>query len=419
MAAEPADSNTIAEQAGHPGAPPRGIFASRGVATALMAVAFLAGFHHYLNADINHDSAWFLDATARWLDGARLYVDIFETNPPLAFYLTAPVIWISRATGLFAPHVFVFHVFVVMAVSLGLMRRLFLGARRLPPALTPVVVAAAAIVFVVAPLRDFGQREHLATMLALPYFVLLGLRVLGRDPGKGRGRRLAIFVGLAAAIGFSLKPYFLLAPVGAELYLLARTRGRGGLAGRLIRPESTALAVSVLLYAASIPVFAPAYLTELLPVGYAVFQAGYGAPLLAVLFAARIPFVALLLGIGLRAVARTPAPFAVFADLFLIWSLAFVAALLLQMKGWSYHLYPVLAGTVLAAASMSAGIWAAAPGQGVLAAAAPHTRRVAAGWAALVIVLPFAAAVLDHASYGNFARTAAPTVRRYAADSAI
>ncbi len=384
-----------------------------------MAVVFLAGLHHYLGADINHDSAWFLDATARWLDGARLYVDIFETNPPLAFYLTAPVIWISRATGLFAPQIFVFHVFVLMAVSLGLTRRLLLGARGLPPALAHVIVAAAALVFVAGPLRDFGQREHLATMLALPYFVLLGLRVLGRDPEGGRGRALAVLVGFAAALGFCLKPYFLLAPVGAELYLLARTRGRGGLFRRLARPESITLAAGALLYAASIPVFAPAYLSELLPVGYAVFQAGYGAPLASVLFAARVPLVALMLALGLRATARIPAPFAAFADLFLIWALAFVAALLMQMKGWSYHFYPVLAGTVLAAAAILAGLVAAAPAETGPADGSRRARRAAAAWAVLVIALPFAGAALNHASYGNFARTAAPTVRRHAAGSAI
>ena len=35
---------------------------------------------------INHDTAWYLYATRAWLDGAQLYVDIVEVNPPLSFY---------------------------------------------------------------------------------------------------------------------------------------------------------------------------------------------------------------------------------------------------------------------------------------------------------------------------------------------
>ena len=153
----------------------RGIWELSRLSPFLIGLTGLTGLLYYLSGDINHDSAWFLDATERWLNGAELYVDLIETNPPLAFYLTAPVILVAQWTGLFAPHVFVVYVFAVIGGSVALIRRLLIDAGDLPKALKHGIPLAALFVFVAGPLRDFGQREHLATILALPYFVLAAL----------------------------------------------------------------------------------------------------------------------------------------------------------------------------------------------------------------------------------------------------
>ena len=55
---------------------------------ALLLLAFL------WDRTINHDTAWYLISTRKWLEGARLYVDLYDVNPPLASYLTIPAIWI-------------------------------------------------------------------------------------------------------------------------------------------------------------------------------------------------------------------------------------------------------------------------------------------------------------------------------------
>ena len=67
---------------------------------AMLAALVVALLVHRLGATLNHDSAWYLDATSRWLNGAALYRDIIEVNPPLAFFLTAPALWLSGITGL-------------------------------------------------------------------------------------------------------------------------------------------------------------------------------------------------------------------------------------------------------------------------------------------------------------------------------
>ena len=44
------------------------------------------------NSPPNLDSSWLLYATAEWLGGKRLYVDILELNPPLIFLLNVPAV---------------------------------------------------------------------------------------------------------------------------------------------------------------------------------------------------------------------------------------------------------------------------------------------------------------------------------------
>ena len=63
------------------------------VAAGSVLVFMLWGHH------LNHDTSWYFVATEAWLDGAPLYSEIMEINPPLAFYLTAPFVWLSRAMG--------------------------------------------------------------------------------------------------------------------------------------------------------------------------------------------------------------------------------------------------------------------------------------------------------------------------------
>jgi len=42
---------------------------------------------------LHSDVSWYLVATERFVNGARLYQDVIEVNPPLAFYLMARPCW--------------------------------------------------------------------------------------------------------------------------------------------------------------------------------------------------------------------------------------------------------------------------------------------------------------------------------------
>jgi hypothetical protein len=69
-----------------------------------------------------------------------------------------------------------------------------------------VVILGCVLGLVVTPAYNFGQREHLFAILALPYFLAAVLEPIGLSlPSR---ERLAL--GLYAVFGIALKPFFLL-----------------------------------------------------------------------------------------------------------------------------------------------------------------------------------------------------------------
>ena len=64
---------------------------------------------------------WFVYSAGAFLDGGRLYDDVFfEMNPPLMVYLTVPGVMLARLTGLLAVNGYLLTVFAAVGVSLWL-----------------------------------------------------------------------------------------------------------------------------------------------------------------------------------------------------------------------------------------------------------------------------------------------------------
>ena len=65
----------------------------------ILAIVSLVAAAFYPQFSLTHDASWYLVATDRFLGGARLYTDLLEINPPLAFYLTVPPVAAARTFG--------------------------------------------------------------------------------------------------------------------------------------------------------------------------------------------------------------------------------------------------------------------------------------------------------------------------------
>jgi hypothetical protein len=290
----------------------------------VFAAVFLAAAVARAIAHPEADIAWLLTLGEKWLDGARLYTDIIETNPPGAILLYMPAVLLARAIGL-APEIF-----VVLLTTLGAGVSLWLAWRIVnpPPQAWPAAALALGLLLIL-PDRVFGQRDHAALIFLLPVLACYSARA-DRKPVSAFH---AMVAGLGGGIALCLRPHYALA-LGAAL---AFTGWRGG--GRaLITAENATLALTGLAYGLLVWFAFPAYLRDVLPLVASVYAPVHRP------WSQLLGNPSMLLGLaslaGLAVCSRrysTPVVICMLAGL------GGLAAMLLQGKGWPYHGYFALA----------------------------------------------------------------------------
>ena len=301
-----------------------------GTTLALACGGFLAAallFHG--SVALPSDVSYFITADGRILDGAVPYVDIMETNPPLAFWITMPAVWLARFLGL-SPHIaYVGYVCLFIAGALGLTRIVLQAAGETRENSSMVLLASAAAL-TLAPVEAFGQREHFAALLALPYAAAAVQLAEGRAPHTS----LRILIGLLCGVGMAFKPYLLAIPLLVEAFLLWETRAWRN----LFRAEIIGMAVSVAVYPILVWQFTPQYFSEILPLAlqtYGAFQSTFSE-------AALRPAVAsflLFLGIAVYFIWR-PGVQQRGDWVWIFAGLGGFLCYLAQLKGWTYQLLP-------------------------------------------------------------------------------
>lgn len=284
---------------------------------------------------VTHDVVWQMWIARQLLHGAELYGDILELNPPLWFWLGIPFQAAAEALNIPPVQAMILGFFAYIGGVLVLLSRLL---RNEVPLRRAGLLLAALVAMVVVPISDFGQREHLALIGALPYVVLVALRVQGRSPGLF----LAFTVGLAAAFGFALKHYFIAVPLLLELWLFFAHRKNW----KLFRPEIFALCGAAAAYAIAVFLFSPAFFSTLVPMVDLAYH-GYQMPLAKLL---QQPWVLIwaLGAIGLFRMRAAMPPIVIAAMLAF---LGFALAYFVQQKGWRYHALPASACLTFAMAA--------------------------------------------------------------------
>jgi len=282
------------------------------------------------------DMAFLLYAAGRLLDGATLYRDVVEINPPLVIWLNVPIEGLARAI-----HVSDFVIYrLVAAAGVGALFGLCYHLVRwyvLPdrPAYGRYLLLL--LCFALFPLAagDFGQREHLVLALLLPNILLVAARRRGAllrvEPPR---RPDMILIGLLSGAALALKPHFALAWLGLVAFHPARGRWRltTDVVWTLIFLGGYAIAV-LLLAPAYLPMAAalgPTYIRYLQEPLLSLALLAPGAPLV---------FVSLLAAGVLRRYSRDRVLWALLATEVVACYLAGVA----QQKGLRYHFYPAFA----------------------------------------------------------------------------
>jgi hypothetical protein len=184
---------------------------------ALFAIAVV--LRHLLPA--NTDVSWLLTVAERVLDGQRLYVDVIETNPPMAVLTYIPGIAIARAFGWPVETVTDGLIFVAIFASLGTVAAILKNSAVLRDVAGWPLALLAFVILAILPTKTFGQREQIAVVELLPLLALYASRMKGESPPFWA----VLAAGIGAGLAVSFKPHFVIGVVCglAALTIYARS----------------------------------------------------------------------------------------------------------------------------------------------------------------------------------------------------
>ncbi|HVP83373.1 MAG TPA: hypothetical protein VMS78_01510 [Rhizomicrobium sp.] len=298
-----------------------------------------------LSIPLNHDVAWIMEGAQRLLAGGQFGRDVVDANPPLAWWISCIPAAVANVSGLGLGVSSVLFTTAAGLLSVWLTNAV-LTRSDVASSTRAILISLLPVPLLISPGYDFGQREHLMLIGAIPYAAAASLAAQGRKLDF----RLALAVGLFAAPAFCLKPYFLVVPVFVEAWLALRCRSL-----RIwLRPEFLVTPVFGVLYLAAIKLFAPDYLAVVMPEAAAIYWA-FNAPVTRV-----VPLVAQfmappLLGWVLALVAKRSKP-SLLAEALGVSAIAGAVSAVLQMKGFSYHLVPGIGLAWVACLAEAAGL---------------------------------------------------------------
>ncbi|MGH8250241.1 MAG: hypothetical protein ACREVI_06015 [Steroidobacteraceae bacterium] len=356
-----------------------GVSAWRMVSLGIIFLSLLGGAWIQSKVTLGADIGWLIRSVRLMFEGQRFGVDIFEPNLPVTWYLCMPAAWMVEYLGLGEVSAIRLWIWIVAGISLLVARACIIrsGDRSYVLLAEFSAAAVAACILVGA---SFGQREHLAFLLAAPYLFVVRLK----SGGTTVESRNAAVAGVLAGIAFSIKPVFAAIPLIVELALFVFRRVQM----RLIRPETLAMAVAGCVSFFGTIFLAPGYLAHVVPATYATYWA-YDSP--AHLLLAGYPVaVAVMLAWLVAAIADSRMLHAL-----LVWLAAFGAwtvSYFFQRRGFDYHGFPAVACAFVISVSMLAMLvyyMRTTPGQLTSTTAVAWKRiKIVAGAALILITSP-------------------------------
>lgn len=319
--------------------------------SASLFIAVHVAWLSYAVVPGNVDVTYLIVVCNRLLDGARLYVDVIETNPPFSVWLYMPVALGERLTGVPAELLLSLGIPVFALASVALCARILGSVERFSAPrfawLAPVTVAAVLYLFP----GNFGQREQIGIIALLPWLALLIAR--HETPDFRSGSTLTrILAGIGAAVFVMIKPPFAVLALALPAFGLCFMR-------RSLRPlltvETLLGAVITLAYLAVLALFYRAFFTDLMPMLAELYLPARKSILHGDLVR---PVAGLLIIVGIAFAVARPGRIDRAAALLLLAALGYVPCYLWMGKGWDYQAMPIHMFGLLA---LCAQLWTLPP----------------------------------------------------------
>ncbi len=298
---------------------------------------YLFGFYIQSRLLLNWDVSWLMHASQRMLAGGSYTNDFFEINPPLILYLYVPPVLLHKITNISIVCSLQLYVYSIATISLFVCSKLASKVFYNQVELKNIVIITLAAIFMLLPIYQFGQREHLLLMLTFPYLFLVIYRLKIGEFSKYS----ACIIGIFAGLGFGIKPYFLLIPLLIELYVVYRKKN----IFYFIREETLSLALVMALYLTLIYCRHLDYLTIVMPIFKILYYSGFESSWNMLLLNPLTIFA--MTSLVLIVVFFTTTQESDFFAVITISAVAYLIIYLIQKTTLYYHLMPMLASIVL------------------------------------------------------------------------
>lgn len=301
---------------------------------AIFVIAWLLQDQQVLNWDVSQ----LLQSTKRMLEGGTYSQDFFMPNPPLIMYLYTPPVLFAQYFQLSLPIVFRAYIFLLAIPSLlfclTLTKTIFSQEDSL---LRNAFIIALASVYLIVPCFLLGQRDCLLVIFTMPYLLL----VTNRLQGNTFSPSYAFAVGLFAALGFSIKPHFVILLVLTELYFSFAKRSLFA----WVRIEVLTIIGFMLLHIMTTYLFFPDYFTVIIPFLMENYITSVTQPWHSLFINTRMVVC------GLAAIfwflQYKSSPYKILSTILLVAMTAFVITNVSQRSTFLYHAVPALSVALL------------------------------------------------------------------------
>ncbi len=283
------------------------------------------------NLLLNGDVSWLSYTAKNLIHGGQYGTSFFETNPPLIIYLYIPLLFIHHIFHLSETLSLRIYIFTISTVSLFccyILLKKILPEKSFFPRI--LIIALMCGLFLIVPVCEFGQREHITVMLCTPYYFLLGMR-LKKIVIKSK---LEIIIGIMAGIGFALKPYFYLPFLLAEIFYSYHQRSIFSFR----RTECYLIGLIGCIYLSIIILFNYNYISIIIPLIEHSYYPKYQQPLKSILLNDQSIYGYFLLIFYYFFYKKISYP--QLTQTLLIAFLGFWLVFLWQRMGWLYHALP-------------------------------------------------------------------------------
>lgn len=313
-----------------------------------ISIAVLVYITH-MPMTLNGDVASLLYDTELFLSGGTYVKDFFETNPPMIFILYAPIVILKKITDFNVKTLMYLYVIFFAFISLTICNALL--KRILAPQdsyLRNVMIFILVVTFLIIPVIDFGQREHVLFILGMPYV----LAVVVRAKGIAISVTIASLIGLMGGLVFSLKPFFLIPIILVECYLIIVRKSITS----WLRVESLWMLGVMVVYVAYVFAFHPLYFSVLMPLISRFYFIGTSESWLVIFSMPKVIFCVFIAGYYLIFFEKHNFP--ELSKVLFLSLMGFIAAFMVPRSPWGYHVFPAYGIALLLSVIYVYTLWA-------------------------------------------------------------